>query len=47
MGKATCHMATATLKLPFEITHDAELAALRAAGIPVDDQGVAGQVFCT
>jgi hypothetical protein len=45
MGKATYHMATVTLKLPFEITHDAELAALRAAGIPVDDQGVAESGF--
>ena len=45
MGKATYHMATVTLKLPFEITHDAELAALRAAGIPVDDLGVAESGF--
>jgi hypothetical protein len=45
MGKANYHMATVTLKLPFEITHDAELAALRAAGIPVDDQGVAASGF--
>jgi hypothetical protein len=45
MGKAAYHMATVTLKLPFEITHDAELAALRAAGIPVDDQGVAESGF--
>jgi hypothetical protein len=45
MGKAAYHMATVTLKLPFEITHDEELAALRAAGIPVDDQGVAESGF--
>jgi hypothetical protein len=45
MGKANYHIATVTLKLPFEITHDAELAALRAAGIPVDDQGVAASGF--
>jgi hypothetical protein len=45
MSKATYHKATVTLKLPFEMTHDAELAALRAAGIPVDDQGAAESGF--
>ena len=45
MGKAIYHKATVTLKLPFEIAPDAELTALRAAGIPVDDLGVATSGF--
>ncbi|ADU36242.1 hypothetical protein Varpa_2035 [Variovorax paradoxus EPS] len=40
MGKASYHKATVTLKLPSATAPDAELTALRAAGIPVDDLGV-------
>lgn len=45
MGKSTYHKATVTLKLPFKIAPDAELIALRDAGIPVDDLGVAASGF--
>lgn len=41
MAKATHRKATVTLKLPFDIASDAELSALRDAGIPVNDLGVA------
>jgi hypothetical protein len=33
------HNATITLQLPFDISPTAEVAALRAAGIPVDGLG--------
>jgi hypothetical protein len=33
------HNATITLQLPLDMSADAELAALRSAGIPVDELG--------
>ncbi|NVM90825.1 hypothetical protein [Variovorax sp. SG517] len=45
MAKATHRKATVTLKLPLDIPSDAELTALRDAGIPVDDRGVAASGF--
>ncbi|QFZ83539.1 hypothetical protein GFK26_12605 [Variovorax paradoxus] len=39
MAKLLKHMATVTLRLPFGIGSDAEVAALRRAGIPVDALG--------
>ncbi|MDH6594453.1 hypothetical protein M2165_004342 [Variovorax sp. TBS-050B] len=33
------HNATVTLQLPYYLSADAEVAALRAAGIPVDELG--------
>ncbi|HEX7863674.1 MAG TPA: hypothetical protein VF555_01930 [Variovorax sp.] len=45
MAKAAHRKATVTLKLPFDIASDAELTALRDAGIPVNDQGVAASGF--
>lgn len=38
MGKKAFHLATITLKLPRDIGADEEIAALRAAGIPVDSR---------
>lgn len=45
MAKATHRKASVTLKLPFDIPSDVELTALRDAGIPVDDLGVAASGF--
>ncbi|MBJ2155136.1 hypothetical protein [Variovorax sp. IB41] len=45
MTRATFHKATATLKVPFHTDPDTELAALRIAGIPVDDRGLATTGF--
>lgn len=39
MAKRLLHMATVTLSLPVDIGLDAEIAALRRAGIPVDAFG--------
>jgi hypothetical protein len=41
------HNATITLVLPFDISPSAEIAALRAAGIPVDGLGnaLSGYLF--
>ncbi|GER21491.1 MULTISPECIES: hypothetical protein [Variovorax] len=39
------HSATITLRLPIGIDADAEIAALRAAGIPVDALGNAERGF--
>ncbi|MDP9917447.1 hypothetical protein J2W24_003098 [Variovorax boronicumulans] len=39
MAKLLMHTATVTLSLPFDIGSDAEVAALRGAGIPVDALG--------
>ncbi|WGT64667.1 hypothetical protein [Variovorax paradoxus] len=33
------HNATITLQLPLDLSADAEIAALRSAGIPVDELG--------
>lgn len=38
MGKKAFHLATITLKLPRDMSADEEIAALRAAGIPVDSR---------
>lgn len=45
MSRATFHKATATLKVPFHTDPATELAALRIAGIPVDDRGLATTGF--
>jgi hypothetical protein len=45
MNKVTYQRPTTTLKLPYETSPDAELSALRAAGIPVNDFGVATTGF--
>ncbi len=39
MSRRTVHNATITLKLPFDMGTGAKVAALRAAGIPVDAEG--------
>lgn len=39
MAKLLMHTATVTLILPFDIESDAEVQALRSAGIPVDALG--------
>ncbi|WP_422086768.1 hypothetical protein [Variovorax sp.] len=39
MVKRFMHTATVTLRLPFDIAPDEEMAALRSAGIPVDALG--------
>lgn len=39
MAKLFMHMATVTLCLPFDIDSEAEVTALRCAGIPVDALG--------
>ena len=39
MQKQTKHSATITLKLPLDLSLRDEIAALRAAGIPVDSLG--------
>lgn len=38
MGKKAFHLATITLKLPRDMSAEEEIAALRAAGIPVDSK---------
>lgn len=45
MSKRIVHSATLTLKLPVGLKADAELLALRQAGIPVDALGNAQQGF--
>lgn len=45
MPRRPIHSATITLKLPFGMKGDAEIAALRAAGIPVDALGNAQRGF--
>jgi hypothetical protein len=45
MSRRTVHNATITLKLPFDIGTGAKVAALRAAGIPVDAEGNEQQGF--
>lgn len=39
MPRPSLHSASITLKLPFDMSAEQEVAALRAAGIPVDDLG--------
>lgn len=39
MTKLLMHTATVTLSLPFDIDSEAEVTALRRAGIPVDALG--------
>lgn len=45
MPRRAIHNATVTLKLPFDIGANAEITALRAAGIPVDALGNAQRGF--
>jgi hypothetical protein len=45
MPRHLIHSATITLKLPFDMDTDAEITALRAAGIPVDALGNAERGF--
>lgn len=47
MPRPSLHSASVTLKLPFDMSASQEVAALRAAGIPVDDLGnaVSGFLF--
>lgn len=47
MPRPSLHSASITLKLPFDMSASQEVAALRAAGIPVDDLGnaVSGFLF--
>lgn len=45
MPRKNIHNATITVKLPFDLGAGAEVAALRAAGIPVDALGNAEQGF--
>lgn len=45
MGKRVFHSATVTLKLPSDMSGNDEIAALRAAGIPVDAQCIAVSGF--
>jgi hypothetical protein len=45
MSRRTVHNATITLKLPFDMGTGAKVAALRAAGIPVDAEGNEQQGF--
>jgi len=45
MSRPTIHSATITVKLPFDLGTSAEIAALRAAGIPVDALGNAERGF--
>ncbi|WP_447773414.1 hypothetical protein [Variovorax boronicumulans] len=47
MPRPSLHSASITLKLPFDMSAAQEVAALRAAGIPVDDLGnaVSGFLF--
>jgi hypothetical protein len=47
MPKQVIHNATITLKLPLDMSDEAEVAALQAAGIPVDAIGnaVSGFLF--
>ncbi|WP_286186198.1 hypothetical protein [Acidovorax cavernicola] len=45
MPRPSLHSATITLKLPVDMSAPMEVAALRAAGIPVDDLGNAMSGF--
>ncbi len=45
MPRPSLHSASITLKLPFDMSASQEVAALRAAGIPVDDLGNAMSGF--
>lgn len=45
MARRMAHNATITLKLPFDLDTAAKVAALRAAGVPVDAEGNARQGF--
>jgi hypothetical protein len=45
MGKRVFHSATVTLKLPSDMSGNDEIAALQAAGIPVDAQCIAESGF--
>ncbi|WP_390345776.1 hypothetical protein ACFJIS_00605 [Variovorax boronicumulans] len=45
MPRPSLHSASITLKLPFDMSAAQEVAALRAAGIPVDDLGNAMSGF--
>jgi hypothetical protein len=45
MDRSTWHNATITLKLPYNTAPDEAIVALRAAGIPVDELGVAEAGF--
>ncbi|MDM0005999.1 hypothetical protein QTI51_11880 [Variovorax sp. J22G73] len=45
MDRSTWHNATITLKLPRDTAPDEAIVALRAAGIPVDEQGCAQAGF--
>jgi hypothetical protein len=45
MNRSTWHSATITLKLPCDTAFEDEVIALRAAGIPVDERGMAEAGF--
>lgn len=45
MDRSTWHSATITLKLPCDTAPEEAIVALRAAGVPIDELGVAQAGF--